>query len=85
MQEHRLMVQPDLRLKSKRTPAGCKPKPTKPNGSWVIIMTKELVQSFVWVYIVVVLDGNIMGIVGYHTDSQSTACHWLAALARAVN
>jgi hypothetical protein len=48
MQEHRLMVQPDLRLKSKRTPAGCKPKPTKPNGSWVIIMTKELVQSFVW-------------------------------------
>jgi putative transposase len=71
--EHQLLVQPNLRLKAKRTPAGRKPKPTKTNEWWGIDMTKVLVQSFGWVYIVVVLDWYTKALVGYHAGSQSTA------------
>ena len=85
MREHQLLVQPNLRLKAKRTPAGRKPKPTKPNEWWGIDMTKIRVQSFGWVYIVVVLDWYTKAIVGYHAGSQSTARHWLEALDMAVN
>jgi putative transposase len=46
MQEHRLVVQPNLRLKAKRTTTGSKPRPTKPNEWWGIDMTKVLVQGF---------------------------------------
>jgi hypothetical protein len=36
-------------------------------------MTKVQVQSFGWVYTVVVLDWYTKAIVGYHASSQSTA------------
>jgi putative transposase len=56
LREHPLLVQPNMKLKAKRTPTGCKPRPTKPNEWWGIDMTKVLVEGFGWVYIVVVLD-----------------------------
>jgi putative transposase len=46
MREHHLLVQPNLWLKAKRTPTGCKPKPTTPNEWWGIDMTNVLVQGF---------------------------------------
>jgi putative transposase len=85
MRAHHLLVQPNLRLKAKRSPTGRKPHPTKPNEWWGIDMTKVLVQGFGWVYIVVVLDWYTKVIVGHHAGSQGTARHWLAALDMAVN
>jgi putative transposase len=85
MREHHLLVQPNLRLKAKRTPTRSKPRPTKPNEWWGIDMTKVLVQGVGWVYIVVVLDWYTKMVVGYYAGIQCAARHWLAALDMAVN
>jgi putative transposase len=85
MREHHLVVTPHLGLKAKRTPAGRKPKPTKPNEWWGIDMTTVLVAGFSWVYIVVVLDWYTKAIVGYYAGIRCTSKQWLAALDMAVN
>jgi putative transposase len=85
MREHQLLVQPNLRLRAKRTPTGSKPRPTKPNEWWGIDMTKVLVQGFGWVYIVVVLDWYTKTIVGYSAGLQCKTPDWLLALDMAVN
>jgi transposase InsO family protein len=85
MREHRLLVQPNLRLKAKRTPTGRKPKPTTPNEWWGIAMSQVSVDGFGWVYIVLVLDRYMKRIVGYDAGRPCTASHWLTALDMAVN
>ena len=85
MREHHLLVQPNLRLKAKRTPRGSKPSPTKPNEWWGIEMTKLMVAGFGWIDIVVVLDWYTKKIVGSYAGVPCTAKHWLAALNMAVN
>ena len=80
-----LLVKPNLRLIAKRTSTKAKPKPTRPNEWWGIDMTKVLVDSFGWVYVVLVLDWHTKKIVGYYAGMQSKAAHWLAALNMAVN
>jgi putative transposase len=85
MRENHLLVQPNLRLKAKRTPSGNKPRPTRPNEWWGTDMTKVLVEGFGWVYIVLVLDWYTKKIVGYYAGSPCTAQHWLSALDMAVN
>jgi putative transposase len=85
MRQHDLLVKPNLRLKAKRTPSKSKPVPTEPNQWWGIDMTKILVQSFGWIYVVIVLDWHTKKIVGYYAGLQSKAIHWLAALNMAVN
>jgi len=79
-----LLVKPDLKLKASRTPVRSKPRPTVPNQWWGIDMTKVLVNSFGWVYIVLVLDWYTKKIVGYHIGLQSKAKHWVEALDMAV-
>lgn len=85
MREHDLLVKPNLRLKAKRTPTRSKPRAVRPNEWWGIDMTKILLESFGWVYLVIVLDWYTKKIVGYHIGLQSTARHWLLALDMAVN
>ena len=80
-----LLVKPHLRLKATRTATRSKPVPTAPNQWWGIDMTKVVVESFGWVYVVVVLDWYTKKYVGYHIGLQSTAQHWLQALDMAVN
>ena len=80
-----LLVTPNLRLKASRTPTTRKPRATAPNQWWGIDMTKVLVESFGWVYVVVVLDWYTKKFVGYHIGLQSTAQHWLQALEMAIN
>jgi putative transposase len=84
MREHHLLVQPNLRLKAKRTPMGSKPRPTKPNEWWGIDMTKGLVAGVGWVYIVIVLDWYTKAVVGHYAGLRCTAQHWLEALDMAV-
>jgi putative transposase len=85
MREHRLLVQPNLRLKAKRTPSGRKPKPTQPNQWWGIDMTKVLVEGMGWVYIVIVLDWYTKVVVGHYAGLRCTGQQWLEALDMAVN
>jgi transposase InsO family protein len=85
VREHALLVPPNRKLRATRTPTTSKPKPTAPNQWWGIDMTKVLVESFGWVYVVVVLDWYTKKFVGYHIGLQSTAAHWLQALDMAVN
>ena len=85
MREHQLLVQPNRRLRAKRTPTGSTPRPTKPNEWWGIDMTKVLVQGFGWVSIVVVLDWYTKTIVGYAAGLQCQTQDGLLALDMAVN
>jgi putative transposase len=85
LREHHLLVQPNMKLKAKRTPTGRQPRPTKPNEWWGIEMPKVLVEGFGWVYIVVVLDWYTKMIVGYDAGTPCQAQQWLSALAMAVN
>jgi putative transposase len=84
LREHHLLVQPNMKLKAKRTPTGRKPRPTKPNEWWGIDMTKVLVEGFGWVYIVVVLDWYTTMLVGYDAGTPCQAQQWLSTLAMAV-
>jgi putative transposase len=85
MREHHLWVRPNPKLKATRTSSKNTPKPMKPNEWWDIDMTKVLVESFGWVYIVVVLDWYTKTIVGYAAGMHCTAQDWLAALDMAIN
>lgn len=85
MIKHDLQVKPNPRLKASRTPTRSKPRPTRPNEWWGIDMTKVMIESFGWVYVVIVLDWHTKKIVGYYADVQSKTEHWLAALNMAVN
>lgn len=85
MRQQALLVKPNLRLKAKRTTTKNKPRPTAPNQWWGIDMTKVLVDSFGWVYVVIVLDWYSKKIVGYYAGLQCKAVHWLSALNMAAN
>jgi len=85
LRQHALLVKPNVRLRATRTPTTSKPRPTAPNQWWGIDMTKVLVESFGWVYVVVVLDWYTKKFVGYHIGLQATTAHWLAALDMAIN
>jgi putative transposase len=84
MREHHLLVQPNLRLKAKRTPMGRKPCPTKPNEWGGIDMTKVLVAGVGWVSSVIVLDWYTKAVVGHYAGLRCTAQQWLEALDMAV-
>jgi hypothetical protein len=64
MREHPLLVQPDLWLQAKPTSMGSKPKPTKLNEWWGIVMTKVLVEDCGWVYVVAMLERWNMAVSG---------------------
>jgi putative transposase len=85
MQSNELLVKPDTRLKAIRTPGRSKPRPIRPCEWWGIDMTKVMVESFGWMYIVVVLDWYTKKIVGYYAGIECRSRHWLEALNNAVN
>ena len=86
LKENNLLVERNKLLKAKRyTGSIKKPKPTKPNEWWGIDMTKIMLGSFGWIYVVLVLDWHTKKVVGHYAGIQSKAEHWLEALNRAVN
>jgi transposase InsO family protein len=85
MRMHNLLVPSKRNLKASRTPPRSKPRPTRPNEWWGIDMTKVAVDSFGWIYIVVVLDWYTKRVLGYHIGLQARANHWLKALDMAIN
>lgn len=87
MKENNLLVVSDKGLKALRAkyPQRNKPKATRINQYWGIDMTKVLVQSFGWLYLVIVLDWFSKKIVGYSLKARSKALDWLEALNSACN
>lgn len=84
MKKHELLVD-RKRYKAKRTPQKDKPKPVKSNQWWGIDMTKFYINSFGWVYLVIVLDWYNKKVVGYKLNLRSKADDWIEALNMAVD
>jgi len=87
MKENNLLVVPNTKLKAKRAkyPYKSKPKATRPNQCWGIDMTKVLIQSYGWLYLVILLDWFSKRIIGYSLKMRSKTEDWLEALNNAVN
>lgn len=87
MKEHDLLVTPNLRLRATRDnhPYRNKPHATRPNQFWGTDMTKIMLRSFGWIYLVIVLDWCTKKIVGYSISHRSRAVEWLDALQHACN
>jgi len=87
MKEHDLLVKPNLKLKAIRDNQNNrnKPRATRPNQFWGIDMTKVMIDSFGWLYLVIVLDWYTKKIVGYSISTRSRAAEWLDAINMACN
>ena len=87
MKENNLLVTPNLRLKAVRAkyPNRSKPQATRLNQFWGMDMTKVLLKSFGWLYLVIVLDWFSKKLIGYSLKMRSKADDWLSALNNAVN
>lgn len=84
LRTHGLLVNPNARLKATRTPTRGNPRPTAPNHSWGIDMTKGLVKPVGWVSLVLVLDWYTQKIVGHYAGLHATAAHWLRAVGQGL-
>lgn len=87
MKENELLVRPNLRLKARRDNQNNRSKPhaMRPNEFWGIDMTKVMIDSFGWLYLVIVLDWFTKKIVGYSVSTRSKANDWLSAVDMACN
>jgi transposase InsO family protein len=87
MKEHCLLVTPNLRLKAKRDNQSNrnKPRADRINQFWGTDMTKVMLGSFGWLYLVIVLDWFTKKIVGYSISTKSRTEDWLDALSNACN
>jgi len=87
MKEHNLLVTPNLRLKARRDnrPYRSKPRAERMNQFWGTDMTKVMLGSFGWLYLVIVLDWYTKKIAGYSISTKSRTEDWLDALNDACN
>ena len=85
MREHDLLVKPNMKIRASRSVGRSKPRPSAPNQWWGIDMTKIMIGSFGWMYVVLVLDWHTKKVVGWYAGPQCTSRHWLLALDMAVN
>jgi putative transposase len=65
MKEHGLTATQTIH-KAKRAPERSKPKAERPRQYWGIDMTKFLISSIGWIYLVIVLDWYTKKIVGWN-------------------
>jgi transposase InsO family protein len=87
MGRYNLLVIPDNKLKAIRSnkPLRSKPRAIRPNEYWGIDMTKIIVGSSGWAYLVIVLDWYTKKIVGFSLKRRSCTEDWLEALDNAMN
>ncbi len=79
MRENSLMVTQTVH-KAKRTSQRSKPRAERPKEYWGIDMTKFLISSLGWVYLIIVLDWFTKKIVGWHLSLRSCSREWRQAL-----
>lgn len=87
---YRLMKESGLTVKSKRyracrTPQRSKPRAVRPNQYWGIDMTKFMIPSLGWCYLIVVLDWFTKKVVGWDVCLRARSREWFGALERAVS
>ena len=85
MKLENLLVPPNLKLKSKRTPTRSKPRTIEPNSIWGTDMTKILISNSGWVYLHVLIDWGSKKIIGHSLESTSRTDDWLSALHMGIN
>lgn len=85
MKLENLLVPPNLKLKSKRTPTRSKPRTIEPNSIWGTDMTKILIPNSGWVYLHVLIDWGSKKIIGHSLESTSRTDDWLSALHMGIN
>lgn len=83
MRENGLLVE-QVRHKAVRTSQRSKPKATRPNQYWGIDMTKFVLGSLGWCYLIVVLDWYTKEIVGWNLSLRAKTSEWKEALDRAL-
>jgi len=83
MKENGLMLS-QSRHKAKRVAKRSKPKADRPRQYWGIDMTKFIIPSVGWVYLVIVLDWFTKKIVGWNLSLRSRAAEWKQALEMAI-
>ncbi len=85
MKERNLIVPQGKRREMRPGSGGSKPRAKRPNEYWGIDMTKFMVESVGWVYLVVVLDWYTKKIVGWNLFLRSRSSEWKEALDMALN
>ena len=83
MRENGLVVE-QVRHKAVRSSQRGKPKATQPNQYWGIDMTKFILGSSGWCYLIVVLDWYTKEIVGWELSLRAKTSEWKEALDRAL-
>ena len=83
MKENGLMVS-QRRQKAKRVAKRSKPRADRPRQYWGIDMTKFMVPSVGWVYLVIVVDWFTKNTVGWNLSLRSLAPKWKQALEMAI-
>ena len=85
MKEHNLTVPQAKRREMRPGLGGSKPRAERPNEYRGIDMTKFMVESVGWVYLVVVLDWYTKKIVGWNLSLRNRSSQWKEALDIALN
>lgn len=85
LKENKLLATQTRQLKASRCFNRSKPTTTQPNRIWGIDMTKIMISSWGWVYLVVVLDWGSKKVVGWDLSLTSKTSDWLTALDKALN
>ena len=83
MREQKLILKPRKKRASRQSNRR-KPIPHRPHQWWGIDMSKFLVESFGWVYIVAVIDWFSRKVVGYAVGANCRSDLWIQALEEAV-
>jgi len=83
MKEQGLMVDRKT-YRAKRKPTRKKPKATKPRQFWGIDMTKFMVGSVGWIYLVIVLDWYTKKVVGWDVSLRTKTEDWKRAVDMAL-
>ncbi len=83
MKKHGLLATQTIH-RAKRTPQRSKPRAERPRQYWGIDMTKFMVSSIGWVYLVIVLDWYTKKIVGWNLSLRSRSGEWKEALEMAI-
>ncbi len=85
MKENNLLIKKANRNRAKRSSGRGKLRAKKPNEIWGRDMTKIKLESWGWLYLVVVLDWYTKEIIGYSLKLRSTKEDWLESLNMVVN
>ena len=83
MKENELLATQTV-YKAKRKVNQRKPKAVRPKQIWGIDMTKFIIPSIGWVYLVVVLDWYTKKIVGWNLSLRSRSLEWREAMDLAI-